>query len=199
MKKREFLARLRVRLSDLPRRDVEERLSFYSEMIDDRMEEGLSEEEAVSAIGSADSVASQIAVDAPLAKAAKEKAKPKRRLKAWVITLLALGSPIWLSLAVAAFAIIFSLYVSSWSVVISLWAAFASVACCAPAGVVAGTVFALTGDGLSGIAIIGAGVACAGLAILLFFGCRAATKGALLLTKGIASGIKNCFSKKEEA
>jgi uncharacterized membrane protein len=49
MGKQEFLTRLGKALSGLPREDIEERLNFYSEMIEDRMEEGLSEEEAVAA------------------------------------------------------------------------------------------------------------------------------------------------------
>ena len=47
MSKSEFLTALRARLGGLPQGDVAERLDFYSELIDDRMEEGLSEEAAV--------------------------------------------------------------------------------------------------------------------------------------------------------
>ena len=60
MNKQEFLTELKKALSPLSKADLEERLSFYSEMIDDRMEEGLSEEEAVAAIGSPDEIAAQI-------------------------------------------------------------------------------------------------------------------------------------------
>ena len=52
MSKQEFLAQLRKSLSGLPQEDIEERLTFYSEMIEDHIEEGLPEEEAVSAVGS---------------------------------------------------------------------------------------------------------------------------------------------------
>ena len=45
MGKQEFLEQLRKQFSSLPQADIEEQLSFYSEMIDDRMEEGLSEED----------------------------------------------------------------------------------------------------------------------------------------------------------
>ena len=38
-----------------------------------------------------------------------------------------------------------------------------------------------------------------GLAIVLFFGCRAATKGILTLTRRIASWLKHCFLRKEDA
>ena len=115
MTKIKFLLTLNEKLSGLPKEDVEERLNFYSEMIEDRMEEGLSEEEAVAAIGSIDEIASQIVDDIPLSKIAKEKIKPKRRLRAWEIVLLAVGSPLWLILALAALIVIISLYTVIWS------------------------------------------------------------------------------------
>ena len=51
MDKQEFLSKLRAKLFGLPQKELEERLSFYSEMIDDRIEEGLSEEDAVKELG----------------------------------------------------------------------------------------------------------------------------------------------------
>lgn len=198
MRKQEFLDTLRSRLSGLPQQELEERLAFYGEMIDDRMEEGLSEAAAVSDIGSVDTVASQIIADIPFAKIAKEKIKPKRRLRAWEIVLLALGSPIWLSLAIAAFAVILSVYVVIWSVIISLWAVFGSLIGCAVGGFAAGIGFAISLNSLGGVALIGAGLVCAGLAIFLFYGCKEATKGTALLTQKIALGIKKCFVGKEK-
>ena len=199
MNKQAFMANLRARLSGLPKQDVEERLSFYSEMIDDRMEDGLSEEDAVLQTGSVEAIAAQIIADIPLTKIAKDKIKPKRRMKAWEILLLTLGSPIWLSLLIAAFAVILSLYVVLWSLIISIWAVFVSLVACALGGVAAGILFICYGHGLTGIAAIGAGIVCSGLAIFLFFGCHAATKGGILLTKKIALGIKKCFAGKEKA
>ena len=197
MNKQAFLAELRKGLSGLPQDDIEERLSFYSEMIDDRMEEGLSEEEAVSAVGTVDEIVTQVVAETPLVKIAKERIKSKRRLIAGEIVLLALGSPIWLSLAIAAFAVILSLYVVLWSVIISLWAVFASLAACSIGGVVAGIVFAIGGNALTGIAMLASGTVCAGLSIFLFYGCKAATKGVLLLTKKMVLGIKSLFVGKE--
>ena len=199
MNKQEFLARLREGLSGLPREDIEERLTFYSEMIEDRMEEGLSEEEAVAAAGFVDEIVAQTVTDIPLAKIARERIKPKRRLKAWEIILIALGSPIWLSLLIAAFAVIFSLYVVLWAMIICLWAAFASVLACAIGAIIGGTVLACNGNAPTGIALIAGGLVCAGLSIFVFYGCKAATRGVLILTKKIALWTKNCFRKKEEA
>lgn len=199
MSKQEFLVQLRKGLSGLPQEDVEERLAFYSEMIDDRMEEGITEEDAVSRIGSIDKIISQIKADIPLAKLVREKITPKKHLKTWVIVLLVLGSPIWLSLLIAAFAVILSLYASLWSVVISLWAVFGALIGCVFGGIIAGIVIACSGNVLSGIAMLSAGIICAGLSIFMFYGCKAATKGILMLTRKFAVRIKNCFMKKEEA
>lgn len=198
MSKQEFLAQLRKGLSGLPKDDIDGRLMFYEEMIDDRIEEGLSEEEAVSAIGPADKIIEQTVKEIPLAKIAKERIKPKRRLKAWEIVLLSVGSPIWFSLGIAAAVVILSLYVSLWAVIISLWAVFVSFFACFIGGIVSGTIYAFCGNiPPVSIALIACGIVFAGLSIFSFYGCKAATKGILILTKKIAVWIKNCFIKKE--
>ena len=199
MNKIEFLENLRSALSGLPQDEIDERLSFYGEMIDDRIEDGLSEDEAVSGIGSVDEIVSQTVADIPLAKLVKEKVKPKRKLRAWEIVLLAVGSPIWISLLIALIAVVLSIYVSLWSVIISLWAIFGSIVGGGAGAIAAGIIFICTDNVIAGIAVIGAGFVLAGLSIFFFYGCKAATKGIIILTKKIAVGIKNCFIKKEEA
>lgn len=199
MNKTDFLLALTEKLSQLPLEEIEDRWDYYSEMIDDRMEDGLSEEEAVAEMGPVEEIAAQIVSDIPLSRLVKEKIKPKRRLRALEIVLLVLGSPIWISLLIAAFTVILSLYVVLWSVIISLWAIFVALAASALGCTVAGIIFAVTGKVLAGFAMIGAGILCAGLAIFLFFGCKAATRGILRLTKKIPLGIKRCFIGKEKA
>lgn len=193
MNKQEFLTKLEIGLSGLPQEDIDERLTFYSEIIDDRIEEGISEEEAVCEIGSIDELISQIMSDIPISRLVKEAVKPKRRFAVWEMVLLVLGSPIWFSLLIAAFAIILSFYISLWSVIVSIWAIFILLISCTLGGIAVGIGFACGGMALTGVAMIGAGIVCAGLSILLLFGCKAATKGVLLLTKKIALSIKNCF------
>ena len=199
MSKQEFLVQLRKGLSGLPQEDIEERVTFYSEMVDDRIEEGITEEEAVAAVGTVDEIVKQVVAETPLAKIAKEVIKSKRRLRAGEIVLLALGSPLWLSLVIASFAVILSLYISLWAVIISLWAVFGSLIGCAFGGVVAGVVFACSGNALSGIAMLAAGIVCVGLSIFMFYGCKAVTDSTLILTKKMAIWTKNCFIKKEVA
>ena len=198
MHKQEFLAQLRAGLAGLPQEDLEGRLMFYSELLDDQMEEGLSEEEAVAAAGPVDEIVRQIIEETPLTKIAKERIRPRRQLKAWEIILLVLGAPIWLSLGLAAAVLIFALYVVLWSVSISLWAVFASLAVCA-VGSLPVFVLLIARSGAAGLAALAAGLVCAGLAILLFFGCRMVTKGILTLTKSFAAWLKSRFLRKEDA
>ena len=76
MSKQEFLSRLLQALSGLPEDDVAERIAFYSESIDDRIEEGMSEEEAVACVGSVEEIRAQVLSEILLPKLVKEKVKP---------------------------------------------------------------------------------------------------------------------------
>lgn len=198
MNKREFLEQLKKELSGLPQSDIEDRLTFYGEMIDDRTEEGMTESEAVSGVGTVKEVAAQILSDIPLGKLVKEKVKPNRTLKAWEIVLLILGSPVWLSLLISACAVIIAVYAAIWSVAAALWSADVSFAAGSLGAAVSAVLFAAQGDGIAGTFMLAAVLFLAGLSIFLFFGCRAATKGIISLTGKIALGIKTMFVGKEK-
>ena len=122
MKKKEFLKELRKNIQGLPENDINERIDFYSEAIDDRMEEGLSEDEAVAAIGSVDDVVNDIAGDTSLVKLVKNKVTPKKRLSGGVILLLILGFPLWLPLLLTAFVLLLFAYLLTWVLVIVSYA-----------------------------------------------------------------------------
>ena len=197
MTKHEFITQLRDRLSELPEREVEERLSFYVEMIDDRIEDGRTEQEAVADLGPLDEVVAQIVADIPLLQIAKKRITPTRRLKAWEIVLLAVGSPVWASLLIAALAVLIALYASFWAIIVSLWAAFGSLVGCALGGVISGLALSVGANLPAGMALIGAGAVCAGLSVLLFFACKAATKGLVVLASKTVLAVKRCLIKKE--
>lgn len=198
MTKEKFLLSLRDKLLDFPQDEAEERLNFYQEMIEDRMEEGLSEEDAVAAVGSVDEIAAQVTSEFPEIPGKPQKVKTKRRMKAWEVVFLVLGAPIWVSLLIAALTVLISLLAALWSVIVSLWAVFASLVGCGFAGIAAGSVLAVAADKYTGVAMMGAGLACIGLSILFFFGCKGATKGSAWLTKRLAMWTAKCFRQKEE-
>lgn len=196
MTKQEFLRELENGLSGLPKAEINEYIGFYSEMIDDYIEDGFSEQDAVAAAGSLEKIAEDIIADTPITKLVKEKIKPKKKLGAWAITLIALGSPIWLALLIAAFAIVLAFYIALWAVVIALWAAFVSVLASGFGGVAGGVFLICSKSGLSGLFLIGAGLVCIGISILLFFLCKLATKGVILLLNQLVRLIKNKIAKR---
>ena len=129
MNKQQFIDRLNKKLSDLPTAEAEDRISFYLEMVDDKKEEGFSEEDIfadiLSSINATDEATKEISQESNT-----EHKKQKRHHKAWEIVLLVLGSPIWLSLLISVAAVILSLYVSLWSVIVALWASCIALAVC---------------------------------------------------------------------
>lgn len=193
MNKREFLLALRLRLSCLSSEDIASASDYYAELISDRMEDGLSEEEAVAAIGNIDDIADEIIAQTPMTKLVKAKIKPKKKPNALNVVLLVLGSPVWLSLLTAAFSVIFALYISLWAIVISLYAVDLALAAAGFACIVASPVLMFEGSLPLFLIFLGTGFLCAGLAVLFFCVCNKAAKGAVLAGKGILRGIKRCF------
>ena len=201
MKKNEFLAELQERLAGLSEADLNRSMDYYTEMIDDRMEDGLSEEEAVNAVGTPGEIAGEILGEMSLTKLVKARVKPRRKMAAWEIVLLVLGSPLWLSLLLALFAVIFSLYIALGAVIvaviISIWATELALGVASLAGIGMLPV-AFTGEHIwAGIALFGAGIFLAGLTILGFYGCLYATKGICFLAKKLFRLMKSCFIRKE--
>lgn len=194
MTKCEFLSRLREALRGMPQKELEERLLFYAEMIDDRMEDGISEEEAVDTIGTVEEIAAQFSSEIPFESSEPQARREKRhRLRTWEIVLLILGFPVWLPLLLAAFVILLALDAVLWSLVAVLWALELSFAALFLGGTVYGIVVMIFGNPPLGIAAIGAALLFAGLAIFLFFGCVAAVKGSAFLTARAVRAIISVF------
>ena len=198
MNKQDFMAALQKKLAGLPKEDREERLSFYSEMIDDRIDDGLTEEAAVAEIGPVDQVFRQIMEDIPLSRLVREKARPKRSLKAWEIVLLVLGSPLWASLLIAALAVVLSVFAALWAVILSCYAVVLALAACTVGGLAMSVVYFQQGNTAGAGCALAASLVCAGLAILLFFASTWVSKKVLCLIKSLVLKIKALFIKKED-
>lgn len=199
MNKQEFLAEIRDQLSEWPQKDIDKSLDYYAEMIEDRMEEGLSEEEAVAALGSTDEIVAQIRMDTPLSKLVKGKIKPQRSFKIWEIVLLIIGAPLWLPLLMAAAIIVFALYIVLWSIIVVFYAVDVSFAAAAVSGIFGSFTLICSGYLPQSALFLGSGFICMGIAILLFFGCNYTTKGIAILSKNVLLKIGNCFFRKGDA
>ena len=84
MNKQEFLRQLAAQLHSLPQSEIQKSLDYYEELIDDNVEDGRSEEEAVAALGDPKEIADGILLDAPLTALVCARLKPQHRLRLWM-------------------------------------------------------------------------------------------------------------------
>ena len=197
MNKLDFLFALEEQLQALPDQERKQALEYYFEIIDDRMDCGMNEEEAVAACGNIDDIAEQIIMDTPLTKLVKQKNKNRRRMRGWELALIIAGFPVWFSLLVAAFCVLLAISVCFWAVVICLFAV--AFACGVSAvGVTAACIILLV-QGQFGPALFcfGCAMILAGVAILFFLLGKWTGKGVAWLHKITFRGIKRCFIRKE--
>ena len=197
MTKLEFLKKLDQELSQLPEAERRKHLCFYEESIDDRMEDGMSEKDAVEAVGDPAEAARQILEETPLHLLVKTRVEPKGGWSPLTIVLAIIGFPIWLPLLLTVFAVAACIYAVLWSLVLTAVA----VALALLAGAVGCLLYpffvAMTGMG-SPVLFIGLGLAGLGLAALSAVGVWYAVKGTVKLTVRLAKGIKSLFIRKEK-
>lgn len=194
MYKNEFLAALREQLVGLPKEDIEERISFYEEMINDRIDEGKSEEEAVADIGTVDEVVKEIAGDTKLVTLVKHKMTPKRSLRGWEIAIIIGSFPFWLPIVIVSFVLALVGFILLWTLVIvtytvetALWVSSA----------VSAFSFVMSAiNGTPNFLMLGMSIMAAGGAILMIFACFGSTKLTIGLTKRMMIGIKSAFIRK---
>lgn len=198
MNKQEFLARLRQGLEGFPRAEVEERIEFYSEMIDDRIEEGKSEELAVAEMGPVDNVIRQIISEIPIQKIVRSRIIPKKKMSSLKIILLWIfGFPIWLPILIIGVVFFLVSYILLWSFVFCLGAVtvalFASTVICLAAAVgqlFAGNIFMVCAAISIAMICMGVGIFTALLTKLLF---KATKYG----NDEMTNGIKHLFIRKD--
>lgn len=166
MTKAEFLRRLSQALSSMKPMERARTVQYYREIIEDRMEEGCSEEEAVSGLDP-----EEIAAD--LLEKGVTVQRPRR--SAFGTVMLILGSPLWFPLLLAAAIVMLALYIVVWALVVSMFAVVLGLGVCLPAGVL-GLVLGLFTNPAGGFFLLGAGLVCGALAIVLFLPCLAAAK-----------------------
>ena len=176
MNKEAFLLALYDALDGVPVEDKERSIAYYREMIDERVEDGMSEEEAVAALGSVEDIAAEIMGETPDTRGVPEQPPARRALRAWEIALLVLGSPVWVPLALAALAVLLAVYMVIWAVVVSLFAALASLAAGGVVLLAHAVVNSVTLGAWGVLMALGAGAALFGTALLLWSPVTALTK-----------------------
>lgn len=185
MNKQAFLKALEDRLDGLSAQERARALEFYAQSVDDRVEDGMAEEQAVAALGEVDQIARELLADQPLKVVVRERARREGGAAGRVL-LLILASPLLLVLL----ACVLSVYASLWAVVVSVWAVVVSLFAAGAAGAVLGVAGGIVIQAANGLCLCGAGLVCVALGLVLLDPARLAVKGLLAPTKAFGRSVK---------
>ena len=192
MTRQQFLEGLRQELHGLPRQEIEQTIHYYSEIIADRMEEGMSEEQAVAKMEPMHVIAKRVAADF------KGGTAPRAKMTGLMIALIILGFPLWFPLLVTFVALLVVALTLVWVMVLVMWAVCLGLF----SGGLAAIITLLTGGfhfGLPVIGQIGLGMAAMGLSIFLFYGAKGAIPLATGATLSLVSRMKKGFVRRDIA
>ena len=205
MTKNEFTVRLKKLLGGLPQEDIEKSIDFYSEMIDDGIEDGMSEEEAVAAIGDIEDIVINIKSEnsAEMGKteetayeyennegisAEQKKGRISRsRLVAVIATF-----PLWIGIVAG----LFGVYIGLWGVFVGLCSAVLGFAVGAVGGLIVSPVL-FAASVYTGLMLVGCSLMLGGLVVPFVFVLKMLAKGLVGLFKLSVRGIKTILITKE--
>lgn len=194
MTKNDFLNKLTEALFGLPHEEVKKSIDYYSEIIDDAVEDGEAETAVIARLGSIEDIAEKIINETPLRKFVKEDVK-NYNMSLPVVLLIIISSPVWLPILTAIFAVAFSLYISIWSIVASLFAVFAALALSGVSALIISP-FLLFVRPLKAMLLFGTALMCIGLSVFMFYLSVWSAKMIVKLTVLIARKTKNIFIRK---
>lgn len=168
--------------------EIHQLINYYEEMIDDLMEEGYSELEAVEKLGDPKQLAreaagiQEIEIDVP------------RRFSPLVVLLLIIGFPLWGSLLFAFLMLVLSVYIVIWCVPFTTGVfggsmAFAGIIC------VLAVPFSLANPFFYTVTVLGAGALCFGIGLLSLVFTWSISGFFLKATRSITHWTKNLLFK----
>ncbi|MDL2289561.1 DUF1700 domain-containing protein [Clostridia bacterium OttesenSCG-928-F22] len=194
MTKSEFLLALRKALYPLPEEEIQKTLAYYSEIIQDAMEEGMTEQEAVASLESVEVIAEKILYDTPLNVLIKERARKSGRVVSTVLIIA--GSPLWVPILLALLAVLLAGFVALWAVVLALGAVTVALVFVG----IALFIYSVPAFGLWGIAgtlaMVGAALCILGIGICSVYIVYFAAKGVIKLLTLLVRKVKSAFFKK---
>ena len=164
MNRIQFIEKLANKLSDLPENELKETIDYYYEIIDDKVSEGMSEEEAINSLGSIEEIVNSIIPN----QFTDTTINHNKKQSNWKTIFVSSTAIIWVPVLISLIAAIFAIYVSLWAVVISL--GVSSLATLVSSLIsIYGFIDLFNGSIGSGLTYISMGIGSIGLSFILYF------------------------------
>lgn len=200
MNRVELLEKMTHQLRRFSEEEVKRLVTFYDEMVQDRMEDGMTEEEAVASIGKIEDAVEAAMYDVSLPTLMKTRVRESREMAPnrvlWMV-LVILGFPIWFPLIMAFAVVILTIYLSIWITIASLFLVEISLAAAGTLGLFAGFMNIFVVSVPSGLFLTGMSLVCCALALLFFKPLLFLTRQLASATVSIARKVKSLFIRKE--
>lgn len=188
MNREEFIESIKSQLSSFPNNEGEKAAEFFNESINDRIEDGMTEEEAIASMGTPEEIVEKAMLDMTISTLVINRME-RKQLPTWAKILLGVTFPFWLPLLVAFAAVILVLYLCVWVVVLALCISCVGVAV---AGIVmiALTIPQVMINGMAGAMLLGTGMVLIGISLFFALACYGAIKAAILLSQKMVRQTK---------
>lgn len=200
MTKIEFIDVLARKLSRMPKNDLKQTIDYYYEIITDKVNDGMSEEEAVASLGSIEEIVEATLSDISLSDPDSEKIndiKKTRKNTNWKSITIGATAIIWVPILIGLIGGAIGLYVSLWAIVVS----FGATSLATGAGTlvtISGIIDVCTGSIGSGLTWIAIGIGSLGLCFIFYAITIYSGKLMTLLTKKIFTLNKKNRGEKHE-
>lgn len=169
MTRQEYLDELRAALAELPADEAARACAFYEEMIDDRIEAGLDEQDAVAQMEPPAEAAARILDELPTVPRAIAQAQAARRTgcgRAALWAAVIVGSPLWVSVLVAALAFVLCGVIMLCIPFVMTWTLAVAFLLCTPVAIFAAGCAAFAGSGTVALVDLGIGLGMGGVGLL---------------------------------
>lgn len=197
MTKEVFLWELAHRLRQLPADEVRRQQAYYEELLDDMIEDGISEESAVAKLGDLSEITDEILRDFSLPTLVKSRLRPKNGWTIAAITVAVLGSPLWIPLLFALLLTVGALVLAFLSVIAALFLCVLTLACAGVLMLFRGfELFTLSGG--YAVFAIGIGLVTLGLVCLAFLAAKYASIGLWHGGRWLFRAVKGLLIVKED-
>ena len=191
MTKADFLNALHNALQGVP--EADKACQYYSEIISDRVEDGMSEEEAVTSLDSIETIRARIIDETPLPAFVRQSVKPFNVL---AIVLIIVGFPLWFGLGITLVSVVFSLLVALASLLFALFVMVFSIGLGGIALFIASFPLMITSFP-QGLFMLGSGLLMIGLSLLLFSPAILAAQGLWKLCQRMVRWVKSRFIRRK--
>lgn len=129
MTKEMFLGELSRKLHQLPDKELKQQLSYYEELLNDMMEDGITEEDAIYKLGDIQEIVEEILQEQPITTLVRNKVRPRNGWTVAAIIVAVLGSPLWIPLLLAFLLTIGAIVLSGAAIIVSLVLCVAALGC----------------------------------------------------------------------